>query len=58
MLQVPELKKAMGFDNIYRLPYGSRRDQIRILGNGVCPPVMEAIVRSLTVGAISVIAAE
>ncbi len=58
MLQVPELKKAMGFDNIYRLPYGSRRDQIRILGNGVCPPVMEAIVRSLTAGAISVIAAE
>lgn len=58
MLQVPELKRAMGFDNVYRLPYGSRRDQIKILGNGVCPPVMEAIVRSLTVGAISVLAAE
>jgi DNA (cytosine-5)-methyltransferase 1 len=48
MLQVPELKRAMGFDNDYNLPHGSRRDKIRILGNGVCPPVMEAIIRSLT----------
>ena len=48
MLQVPELKRAMGFDNNYDLPYGSRRDKIRVLGNGVCPPVMEAIIRSLT----------
>jgi DNA (cytosine-5)-methyltransferase 1 len=48
MLQVPELRKAMGFDNHYALPYGTRRDQIRMLGNGVCPPVMEAVVRSLT----------
>lgn len=48
MLQVPELKRAMGFDSGYNLPYGSRRDQIKILGNGVCPPVMEAIIRTLT----------
>jgi DNA (cytosine-5)-methyltransferase 1 len=48
MLQVPELKRAMGFDNVYELPFGSRRDRIKILGNGVCPPVMEAVVRSLT----------
>lgn len=48
MLQVPELKRAMGFDCDYDLPCGTRRDRIRILGNGVCPPVMEAIVRSLT----------
>ena len=34
----------------YRLPFGSRRDQIKLLGNGVCPPVMEAIVRSLISG--------
>ena len=25
-----------------------QRDRIRILGNGVCPPVMEAIVSTLT----------
>jgi DNA (cytosine-5)-methyltransferase 1 len=48
MLQVPELKRAMGFDNAYVLPHGSRRDRIMMLGNAVCPPVMEAIVRSLT----------
>lgn len=47
MLQVPELKRAMGFDDDYKLPHGTRRDQIKILGNGVCPPVMEAVVRCL-----------
>lgn len=48
MLQVPELQAAMGFDEEFDLDHGSRRDRIRILGNGVCPPVMEAIVSSLT----------
>ena len=48
MLQVPELKAAMGFGKEFDLDHGSRRDQIRILGNGVCPPVMEAIVSTLT----------
>jgi len=47
MLQVPELKRAMGFDRNYTLPHGSRRDQIKILGNGVCPPVMKMVVHSL-----------
>jgi len=48
MLQVPELKRAMGFDDRFRVDNGTRRDRIRLLGNGVCPPVMEAVVRSLT----------
>ena len=48
MLQVPEIKRAMGFEASYRLSNGSRRDRVKILGNGVCPPVMEAVVRSLT----------
>ena len=47
MLQVPELKRAMGFNEGFDLPAGTRRDRIRLLGNGVCPPVMEAVVRSL-----------
>lgn len=47
MLQVTELRRAMGFDHRYKLDHGSRRDKIRILGNGVCPPVMQAIVSSL-----------
>lgn len=47
MLQVPELRRAMGFDDGFCLDHGSRRDRIRLLGNGVCPPVMAAAVRSL-----------
>lgn len=48
MLQVPELKRAMGFGKDFELPVGTRRDRIRLLGNGVCPPVMENVVRALT----------
>jgi DNA (cytosine-5)-methyltransferase 1 len=48
MLQVPELMKAMGFSKKYNLVHGSRRDKVKILGNGVCPPVMDVLVRSLT----------
>ena len=48
MLQVPELRRAMGFSDHFELPAGTRRDRIRLLGNGVCPPVMEAVVRSVT----------
>lgn len=48
MLQVPELQRAMGFDDAFRLPVGTRRDRIRLLGNGVCPPVMKAVVEALT----------
>lgn len=47
MLQVPELRRAMGLPVDYRLERGTRRDRIRLLGNGVCPPVMEAVVRAL-----------
>ena len=53
MLQVPELKRAMGFNEDFKLPVGIppnrivRRDRIRLLGNGVCPPVMKAVVKSL-----------
>ncbi len=50
MLQPEELKLAMGFgpefklDNVKGL---TRRNRIKLMGNGVCPPVMEAVVRSL-----------
>ncbi len=47
MLQVEELKRAMGFPPDYLLPFGSRREQIMMLGNAVCPPVMQAVVRTL-----------
>ncbi len=41
----------MGFrdDDGFQL-VGSRREQIKQLGNGVCPPVMAAIVKHLTNG--------
>jgi DNA (cytosine-5)-methyltransferase 1 len=48
MLQVPELKRAMGFEDDYLLPIGNRKDRIRLLGNGVCPPVMKTVVDALT----------
>lgn len=47
MLQVPELKTAMGFPQDFRLKRGTRRDKIRLLGNAVCPPVMAAVLRAL-----------
>lgn len=47
MLQVPELRRAMGFSDTFLLPVGTRRDRIRLLGNGVCPPVMKAVVEAL-----------
>lgn len=50
MLQPEELKLAMGYDRQFKLdlPHLSRRDRIKLMGNGVCPPVMEHIVRTLT----------
>lgn len=48
MLQVDELKAGMGFPKSYDLSHGSRRDRIKMLGNGVCPPVMKAIVQAVT----------
>jgi DNA (cytosine-5)-methyltransferase 1 len=48
MLQVPELRKAMGIPQSFKIAHGTRRDQIKMLGNGVCPPVMRAVVEALT----------
>lgn len=48
MLQVPELTRGMGFDEKLVLNRGTRQDRVKLLGNSVCPPVMESIVRTLT----------
>jgi DNA (cytosine-5)-methyltransferase 1 len=48
MLQVPEIKAAMGFPEGYMMEYGTRRENIKLLGNAVCPPVMAAVIRALT----------
>jgi len=47
MLQPDELRKAMGFPDDYIFPAVTRRDKIKLMGNAVCSPVMESIVRSL-----------
>ena len=51
MLQPEELKLAMGFKSDFQLSKVNgltRRNRIKLMGNGVCPPVMQAIVESLT----------
>ncbi len=57
MLQVPELKRAMGVPETFHAGSGSVREQIRVIGNGVCAPVMEAILthcRKLVAPALAV----
>lgn len=47
MLQVPELKAAMSFPKRFIFPNGTRREQIHMIGNAVCPRLMRRVVRSL-----------
>jgi DNA (cytosine-5)-methyltransferase 1 len=50
MLQPEELKLAMGFDNNYSLNIPvTRREKIKLMGNGVCPPVMSSIIKCLSI---------
>lgn len=51
MLQVPELRAAMGMPPQMELQSGTRRDRIKMIGNAVCPPVMQRVVQSLTANA-------
>lgn len=50
MLQVPELMAAMGMPAKMKFDFGTRRDRIKMIGNAVCPPVMNRVVHSLTGG--------
>lgn len=43
MLQPSELLRAMGGGNDHVLPHGSRREKVKLCGNGVCSDVMTAI---------------
>ncbi|HHI94604.1 MAG TPA: DNA cytosine methyltransferase [Gammaproteobacteria bacterium] len=47
MLQPQELLRAMGAGTGHKLPHGTRRDKVRLCGNGVCSPVMEVIFRKI-----------
>ena len=43
----------MGFDEGLMLKRGWRRDRVKLLGNGVCPPVMKAVVQTLIGNALA-----
>ena len=45
MLQPSELLKAMGGGKEHKLPYGTRREKVKLCGNGVCSDVMTSIFR-------------
>lgn len=45
MLQPNELLKAMGGGAEHVLPHGSRREKVKLCGNGVCSDVMTSIFR-------------
>lgn len=47
MLQVPELKAAMGMAVDHAFDHGTRRDRIKMIGNAVCPPVMKYVINNL-----------
>lgn len=46
MLQPHEYRSIMGFPDGYQL-LGTRRDQIRMYGNAVCPPAMRSFINSV-----------
>lgn len=46
MLQPPELLAAMGAQE-HKLPLGTRRDKVKLCGNGVCSTVMETVFKSI-----------
>lgn len=45
MLQPSELARAMGGGREHVLPHGSRRERVKLCGNGVCADVTKAIFR-------------
>lgn len=47
MLQPDELRRAMGFPDNYIFPEVTRRDKVKLMGNAVCSPVMEEIVKAI-----------
>ena len=48
MLQPRELQQAMGMPKRFDLGDGTRRNRVHLIGNAVCPPVMQRVVKTLT----------
>ena len=56
MLQPPELARAMGVPKSHVFPVGTRRDKVKLCGNGICSPVMKEVVLQLTKKVVAVAA--
>lgn len=51
MLQPSELVRAMaGVKTQHVIDVGSRRDRVKLCGNGICSPVLERLVQALCIG--------
>lgn len=48
MLQPSELARAMGVPKTHKFPVGTRRDKVKLCGNGICSPVMKEVLLQLT----------
>lgn len=48
MLQPSELARAMGVSSKHVFPVGTRRDKVKLCGNGICSPVMKDVLIQLT----------
>jgi DNA (cytosine-5)-methyltransferase 1 len=52
MLEVAEIHRGMAFLDDYSLPYGSKRERVKLLGNAVTPPaardLVAAVVEAIT----------
>lgn len=51
MLQPPELGAAMGFPDNHIWVESTRRNRVKLIGNAVCPPMMQVVVKTLVEGA-------
>lgn len=47
MLQPSELARAMGLPKQHKFNHGTRRDKVRLCGNGICAPVMRDAIKSI-----------
>lgn len=47
MLQPVELARAMGLPKYHLMQYGTRRDRVKLCGNGICAPVMKQVIKSI-----------
>lgn len=47
MLQPPELARAMGVPKSHLFPVGTRRDKVKLCGNGICSPVLKEVIIQL-----------